>query len=225
VPSIEEDSSEGGSTPLYRIVEDPRAKRRHLKAVANAADSKADRRHREPVAPTAEIARNGDKFTLPTLQGKMLTVSVPKGAKISDYEWFGIYDQCQQVGGAAFICRSNPIALQIRTAYVSLKEIKPPTEQTIGAIVGVKHNVSSGRIQVLNCNTLLIPQFVLNKSRNTSAFFFLHWDNNTAVIAASYFYVGIGDFPSYIVQQVRVYVVGRPPYAFLSLCSKALGNV
>uniref|UniRef100_A0A914XL62 DM13 domain-containing protein n=1 Tax=Plectus sambesii TaxID=2011161 RepID=A0A914XL62_9BILA len=182
----EESSSESGATPLFRVVEDPRAERRRLKALAAAAERGEEipeQRGEEILESTTQavkLARNGaDQFALPTVQGKMMTVSVPRGAKIADYEWFGIYDQCQQT----------------RTAFVSLKDIKPPTEKIIGALVGTSHNVSSNRIQVLNCNTLLIPGFILADASNTD----------------TYFYIGIGEFPTYIVQQVRAYVVGRSP--------------
>lgn len=102
--SLEEGSSESGATPLFRVVEDPRAERRRLKAIAEAAErgeeyvESTTKDYAESTKKAAKAShKRANDLALPNVDGKMLVVSLPNGAKIADYEWFGIYDQCQQV--------------------------------------------------------------------------------------------------------------------------------
>lgn len=103
-PPTEEEES--GETPLFRVVEDPRAERRRLKALAAAAErgevlpTESLTELPEPTTRPPKVAaapKDISPFALPATRDKMIVVSVPTGAKLADYEWFGIYDQCRQV--------------------------------------------------------------------------------------------------------------------------------
>uniref|UniRef100_A8PUU5 RE24065p, putative n=1 Tax=Brugia malayi TaxID=6279 RepID=A8PUU5_BRUMA len=111
---------------------------------------------------------------------KTVVFSITNDAKITEYQWIALRDHCSQ--------RTIPL--------LSLKGIDPPHEEKIGALLGQSHNVTSHRVQILNCNTIFIPGFVFNQGNDPPE---------------TYFYAGIGHFPDRIEKQVRAYVVGQPP--------------
>ncbi|KAI6174732.1 Protein Skeletor, isoforms D/E [Aphelenchoides fujianensis] len=62
---------------------------------------------------------------------------------------------------------------------------------------GWSHNVSSYRVHILNCNTILVPGFNFNPEDNARS--------------STYFVAGIGQFPDNIEKQVKAIVVGERP--------------
>lgn len=57
---------------------------------------------------------------------------------------------------------------------LSLEGIDPPHEEKIGALLGQSHNVTSHRVQILNCNTIFIPGFVFNQGNDPPGFIYLN---------------------------------------------------
>ncbi|CAG9536952.1 unnamed protein product [Cercopithifilaria johnstoni] len=172
------------SAPLYWVIQDPRltkGRRMELRK-KNKHENNLDHRAVTTVTTTeprlkVHIDR---RFELPLIEDKTVVFSVANNAKITEYQWIALRDHCAQ--------RTIPL--------LSLKGIDPPHEEKIGALLGQSHNVTSHRIQILNCNTIFIPGFVFNQGNDPPE---------------TYFYVGIGHFPDRIEKQVRAYVVGQPP--------------
>ncbi|KAI1731986.1 electron transfer DM13 domain-containing protein [Ditylenchus destructor] len=124
--------------------------------------------------PSAPI---DERFILPRIRDKLATFSLTNGAKINSYKWIGIYDQC----------------LKRHVELVTLRDIDPPREEKIMPLSGWSHNITSYRVHILNCNTILIPGFNYNGWNSTRN---------------SYFFVGVGEFPDSIEHQVIATVVG-----------------
>ncbi|KAH7732160.1 hypothetical protein AAVH_01058 [Aphelenchoides avenae] len=163
------------TTPLFYVIEDPREPRRQrLLKLREQVDGPTTTTTLKP------LPRFDSKFELPYIVDKEAAFTLTNGAKVTDYEWIGIYDQCQQ--------RRIPL--------VSLSNVDPPKEEKIMPISGWSHNVTSYRVHILNCNTLLVPGFVYD-GRNSSAH--------------TYFMVGVGQFPENIERQVKAIVVGQRP--------------
>ncbi|KAL3981418.1 hypothetical protein ACH3XW_43015 [Acanthocheilonema viteae] len=174
------------STPLYWVIQDPRlTKRRRMELQKkNKHENNLDHRAVTTVTTTAIESRLkvhiDRRFELPLIEDKTVVFSVTNDAKITEYQWIALRDHCAQ--------KTIPL--------LSLKGIDPPHEEKIGALLGQSHNVTSQRVQILNCNTIFIPDFVFDQGNDTSE---------------TYFYIGIGHFPDRIEKQVRAYVVGQPP--------------
>ncbi|VDM08302.1 unnamed protein product [Wuchereria bancrofti] len=172
------------STPLYWVIQDPRLKKRRRMELRkkNKYENKLD--HRAVTTATTTESRFkvqiDHRFELPLIEDKTVVFSITNDAKITEYQWIALRDHCSQ--------RTIPL--------LSLKGIDPPHEEKIGALLGQSHNVTSHRIQILNCNTIFIPGFVFNQGNDPPE---------------TYFYAGIGHFPDRIEKQVRAYVVGQPP--------------
>lgn len=123
-----------------------------------------------------DAAANDRFYSLPKSEDGMITVSIPQGHKLTDYQWFGVYDHC----------------LKQRTTFVQIHEIQTPEIAEIDGLKGWKYDVNSGKIRVVNCNTIMVTNFTYSGSGQTEAFFF----------------VGSGDYPKNIVRKVRATVVG-----------------
>ncbi|VIO85849.1 RE24065p, putative [Brugia malayi] len=172
------------STPLYWVIQDPRLKKRRRMELRkkNKYENKLDDRAVTTVATTKSRfkVQVDHRFELPLIEDKTVVFSITNDAKITEYQWIALRDHCSQ--------RTIPL--------LSLKGIDPPHEEKIGALLGQSHNVTSHRVQILNCNTIFIPGFVFNQGNDPPE---------------TYFYAGIGHFPDRIEKQVRAYVVGQPP--------------
>ncbi|VDK28188.1 unnamed protein product [Gongylonema pulchrum] len=120
------------------------------------------------------------RFALPLVEDKSVAFTVTNDAKITDYKWIGLYNHCAQR------------VVQL----LSLKDVDPPREEKIGPLLSQSHNVTSYRVQILNCNTILIPGFVFNQGNDPPE---------------TYFYVGIGHYPDRIEKQVRATLIGQAP--------------
>lgn len=57
-----------------------------------------------------------------------------------------------------------------RTATVSVHGVRPPKETEIDGLKGWQHDVSSGKIHVLNCNTMLISNFTYTGAGKTGKY-------------------------------------------------------
>uniref|UniRef100_A0A7E4VXG4 DM13 domain-containing protein n=1 Tax=Panagrellus redivivus TaxID=6233 RepID=A0A7E4VXG4_PANRE len=165
-----------GSTPMFWVIPDPHEARRQerLQLLRDGVTSTARPTTTKKPVPLPINPR----FELPRITDKAAAFTLTNGAQVTDYLWIGLYNQCDQT--------SIPL--------VSLKNIDPPREERISPISGWSHNVTSYRVQILNCNTVLIPGFVFIANDTTP---------NT------YFYAGIGDFPHNIQKQVRIEVIGH----------------
>ncbi|VDM42538.1 unnamed protein product [Toxocara canis] len=212
------------STPLYYVIEDPRAKRRRQKermkvsyviteiqgAINAIPENERTTTTGQRVAASMHFDR---KYALPAVEDKTAAFALTNGAKIVDYQWIGLYNQCKK--------RAIPL--------LSLKGIDPPREEKIAPISGWSHNITSYRVQVLNCNSLLIPGFVYNDTGAPAGCTIgcrVHFLLVLTILASitarhihpfiqkifpgTFFYVGIGHFPDNIEKQVRAIVVGHP---------------
>ncbi|EFO17469.2 hypothetical protein LOAG_11031 [Loa loa] len=173
------------TTPLYWVIQDPRLKKRRRMEFRkkNKYENNLDHRATTTTVTTTEPrlkAHIDRRFELPLIEDKTVVFSITNDAKITEYQWIALRDHCSQ--------RTIPL--------LSLKGIDPPHEEKIGALLGHSHNVTSNRVQILNCNTIFIPGFVFNQGDDPPE---------------TYFYAGIGHFPDRIEKQVRAYVVGQPP--------------
>ncbi|KJH44496.1 hypothetical protein DICVIV_09478, partial [Dictyocaulus viviparus] len=82
-------------------------------------------------------------FLLPPANDEQVAFLLTNGARISDYTWMGLYDQCENKS----------------VKLVSLIDVDPPREEEIGHLKGIDRNISSGAVRILNCNTILISEF------------------------------------------------------------------
>ncbi|TMS37041.1 hypothetical protein L596_004063 [Steinernema carpocapsae] len=183
-------SSSTASTPLFYVIEDPRAERRRLRAERQRKKPISTQSPAAPVFiqyPTtttpistrASLKRFERKYELPVAQDKTVAFTLTNGRKLTDYEWIGLYDQCAD--------KATPL--------ISLRGIDPPHEEKIDPLSGWSHNITSYRVQILNCNTILIPGFVFN---------------STYAPRGTFIYVGIGHFPDAVEKQVKATIVGQP---------------
>lgn len=129
------------TTPLFWVIPDPHEKTR--KERLNEI-RKVQKEHQGDVVSRPRLDPIHTRFQLPEITDKAAAFTLTNGAKITDYLWIGLYDQCEG--------KSVPL--------VSLKNVDPPREERIAPLSGWSHNVTSYRVQILNCNTVLIPGFV-----------------------------------------------------------------
>uniref|UniRef100_A0A915M1G9 DM13 domain-containing protein n=2 Tax=Meloidogyne TaxID=189290 RepID=A0A915M1G9_MELJA len=165
------------TTPLYRIIKDPRPGRRQRLIELR---KKLDPTYEPPLFSTTStpFSDNEIQFVLPKVNEQLVTFTLTNGAKITQYKWIGLWNQCTK--------RHIPLA--------SLVDVDPPREEKIMPLSGWSHNVTSYRLHILNCNTILIPSFHYD-GRNTT--------KNT------YFFIGIGQFPEAVEHQLKANVVGQ----------------
>jgi BRCT domain type II-containing protein len=89
------------STPLFYVIEDPREARR----LARLHRLKEAGFVMEPItkstAKTTTVSTTTpsflDDFELPEVTDKIAAFALSNGAKLKDYQWFGVYDHCSQV--------------------------------------------------------------------------------------------------------------------------------
>ncbi|KAL3095328.1 hypothetical protein niasHS_007427 [Heterodera schachtii] len=167
------------TTAHFWVIKDPReARRERLLQLRRKLDPNPE----PPTTTTtsAPLLPLSPQFELHRIRDKLVTFSLTNGAKITQYKWIGLWNQCNR--------RHIPL--------VSLRDVDPPREEKIMPLSGWSHNVTSYRLHILNCNTILIPSFHYD-SRNTT--------RNT------FFFVGVGQFPEAVEQQVKANVVGTRP--------------
>uniref|UniRef100_A0A0N5A368 DM13 domain-containing protein n=1 Tax=Parastrongyloides trichosuri TaxID=131310 RepID=A0A0N5A368_PARTI len=170
--------------PSYWVIDDPRAARRRAREEAYKLRGLGNYLRRKSKAFSTkttfsfaylyELPITKDTFTIKKFY-------LPENKNITNYKWIGLYDQCVQ--------KTIPL--------LTLKDIEPPKSEKIAPISGWGHGVSSYRVHVINCNTILIPGFTFNKNNTFS--------NNT------FMYVGIGLFPEKIAAQYRTHIDNQNP--------------
>ncbi|KAE9415388.1 hypothetical protein Angca_008628, partial [Angiostrongylus cantonensis] len=106
-------------------------------------------------------------FSLPPARDEQVAFLLTNGARLTDYKWIGLYDQCKN--------KSIPL--------VSLEDVDPPREEEIGRIKGLERNISSGIVRILNCNTILVPNLYLDVDlKFPHTFFFVGVGNLTNIV-------------------------------------------
>jgi hypothetical protein len=137
------------TTPLFWVIPDPheKSRRQRLKELQRQG------KHAPKFTTTTRRPTMDDKFALPSINDRAAAFTLTNGAKLTDYLWIGLYDQCEH--------KSIPL--------ISLKNIDPPREERIAPLSGWSHNVTSYRVQILNCNTIIIPGFIYNGQNATSS--------------------------------------------------------
>ncbi|KAK6041100.1 hypothetical protein COOONC_21395 [Cooperia oncophora] len=106
-------------------------------------------------------------FSLPPATDEQVAFLLTNGARLSDYKWIGLYDQCNK--------KSIPL--------VWLLDVDPPREEEIGPLIALERNVSSGEVRILNCNTILIPNLYYEADqKHPNTFFFVGVGNVTDII-------------------------------------------
>uniref|UniRef100_A0A915PVI6 DM13 domain-containing protein n=1 Tax=Setaria digitata TaxID=48799 RepID=A0A915PVI6_9BILA len=171
------------STPLYWVIQDPRLEKRKRMELLKKTKHEKNLNPKSITATANESNRKvyvDRRYELPLIEDKTVVFSIANDAKITEYQWIALRDHCAQ--------KTIPL--------LSLKGIDPPREEKIGPLLGQSHNVTSHRVQILNCNTIFIPNFVFNQGDDPPE---------------TYFYAGIGHFPNKIEKKIRAYVVGQPP--------------
>lgn len=73
---------------------------------------------------------------------KYFTIKLPDGKRITEVKWLAIYDLGSQ---------NN-----FGDIYIP-EEFEPPTFQRVGSFSKLKHNVSSGSVEILDSKTIMIP--------------------------------------------------------------------
>ncbi|KAK5983479.1 DM13 domain-containing protein [Trichostrongylus colubriformis] len=115
----------------------------------------------ETASPTA---RWDPSFSLPPATDEQVAFLLTNGGRLSDYKWIGLYDHCDK--------KSIPL--------VWLSDVDPPREEEIGPMIALEHNISSGEVRILNCNTILVPSLFYEPDRGRpNTFFFVGVGNVT----------------------------------------------
>ncbi|CAJ0584022.1 unnamed protein product, partial [Mesorhabditis spiculigera] len=129
---------------------------------------------------TADVEENKlvlNHFSIPIVENGKAAFLLTNGAALADYRWIGLYNQCTK----------EPVPL------ISLDGLDPPREEIVAPIQGKNKRITSGPVRILNCNTILVPDFVFQEKSEKPA---------------SFFFVGIGTFPNKIEGQRRARVLG-----------------
>ncbi|KAK6033212.1 hypothetical protein OSTOST_00576 [Ostertagia ostertagi] len=117
-----------------------------------------------PLSLRIDSAQWDPSFSLPPASDEQVAFLLTNGARLSDYKWIGLYDQCNK--------KSIPL--------VWLLEVDPPREEEIGPMIALERNISSGEVRILNCNTILIPSlFYAADRKQPNTFFFIGTGNVT----------------------------------------------
>uniref|UniRef100_A0A914Z287 Uncharacterized protein n=1 Tax=Panagrolaimus superbus TaxID=310955 RepID=A0A914Z287_9BILA len=104
-------TTEQPSTPLFWVIPDPHEKRRRERLELLRKQGKQTPKFSTTTSrPSMDI-----KFALPSINDRAAAFTLTNGAKITDYLWIGLYDQCEH--------KSVPL--------ISLKNIDPPREERI----------------------------------------------------------------------------------------------
>lgn len=89
------------NTPLFWVIKDPRESRRQrlieLRKKYATNEKPIKEFLVETTTPLTNLIRFDKKFELPKIRDRLATFSLTNGAKINQYKWVGIYDQCLQV--------------------------------------------------------------------------------------------------------------------------------
>ncbi|MCP9266480.1 hypothetical protein DINM_022041 [Dirofilaria immitis] len=104
-------------------------------------------KHENNLDHKAELRRKvyiDRRFELPLIEDKTVVFSLTNNAKITEYQWIALRDDCAQ--------RTIPL--------LSLKGIDPPHEEEIGAF------------WILNCNTIFIPGFIFDQGNDPQGTYF-----------------------------------------------------
>ncbi|KAM3727112.1 Protein Skeletor, isoforms D/E [Dirofilaria immitis] len=141
------------STPLYWVIQDPRLKKRRRMELRKKNKHENNLDHKAELRRKVYIDR---RFELPLIEDKTVVFSLTNNAKITEYQWIALRDDCAQ--------RTIPL--------LSLKGIDPPHEEEIGAFLGQSHNVTSHHVQILNCNTIFIPGFIFDQGNDPQGTYF-----------------------------------------------------
>uniref|UniRef100_A0A913I5R1 DM13 domain-containing protein n=1 Tax=Strongyloides stercoralis TaxID=6248 RepID=A0A913I5R1_STRER len=170
--------------PTYWVIDDPRAARKKAKEKAyklRGLENYSTKKSKAFSTKTThsfnyiyELPITKDSYTIKKFY-------LPPNTNIIDYKWIGLYDKCVQ--------KTIPL--------LTLKDIEPPKSEKIAPLSGWEHNITSYRVQILNCNTILIPGFT--------------FDANSAYSKNTYMYVGIGSFLEKILTQYRTQVNSQSP--------------
>ncbi|CAD5217753.1 unnamed protein product [Bursaphelenchus okinawaensis] len=160
----------------WKVIDDPHKyhRERVLKQLL------AEEGQQQYTVPTRKITPLDKALALPEIHQKQVYFSIQNGAKLSDYHWFGLYDHCEQR----------------HLKLVSLRGVDPPREERIMPLSGWTNGISSYRVHILNCNTILVPGFTFEPGTDARN---------------SFFVAGIGDFPDQIEKQVKINIVGEQP--------------
>ncbi|CEF71024.1 DM13 domain-containing protein [Strongyloides ratti] len=170
--------------PKYWVIDDPRAARKNAKEKANKLRGLGNYPSKKNKAfSTKTINSFNYIYELPITRDSYTIKKfyLPSNTNITDYKWIGLYDKCVQ--------KTIPL--------LTLKDIEPPKAEKIAPLSGWEHNITSYRVQVLNCNTILIPGFT--------------FDANSAFSKNTFMYVGMGSFPEKILSQYRAHVNNQNP--------------
>lgn len=167
------------TTPLFWVIKDPREARRQRLLTLRKRLESPENETLTTTTTKAPFVPFDKQFELPKIRDKLVTFTLTNGAKITQYKWIGLYNQCTN--------RHIPL--------VSLRDVDPPREEKIMPLSGWSHNVTSYRLHILNCNTILVPSF--------------HYDGRNST-RNTYFFAGIGQFPD-VERQLKVIVVGSKP--------------
>uniref|UniRef100_A0A915D5Y7 DM13 domain-containing protein n=1 Tax=Ditylenchus dipsaci TaxID=166011 RepID=A0A915D5Y7_9BILA len=168
------------TTPLFWVIKDPRESRRQRLLELRRKVAQPEEITTTTTTEQTPITRFDERFELPRIRDKLATFSLTNGAKINQYKWIGLYDQC----------------LRRHIPLVTLRDVDPPREEKIMPLSGWSHNYPASLMML----KILPPvDFTLNNlnSRFTKRFL------------DTYFFVGIGEFPNNIERQVKVAVVGN----------------
>jgi hypothetical protein len=71
------------------------------------------------------------QFELPRIRDKLATFALTNGAKITQYKWIGLWNQCTKVGQGLTVRNIGGINLQRKIPLVSLRDVDPPTEEKV----------------------------------------------------------------------------------------------
>uniref|UniRef100_A0A0N5BY99 DM13 domain-containing protein n=1 Tax=Strongyloides papillosus TaxID=174720 RepID=A0A0N5BY99_STREA len=170
--------------PTYWVIDDPRAARKRAKEEEHKSKGLREFLGKKNKIYSSKTTHSFNYiYELPITKDSYTIKKffLPENTNISDYKWIGLYDKCVQ--------KTIPL--------LTLKDIEPPKAEKIAPLSGWGHNVTSYRVQILNCDTIFIPGFT--------------FDANNAFSKNTYMYVGIGSFPERITAQYRTYVNNQNP--------------
>ncbi|KAK6764940.1 hypothetical protein RB195_025035 [Necator americanus] len=167
-------SASDSETPM--IVFDKSEKHRHENQ-ASPSQMLDDGLTNDDVVATTTTRKFDASFSLPPATNEQVAFLLTNGGSLSDYKWIGLYDQCKNI--------SIPL--------VSLADADPPREENIGPFISQERDMSSGVIRILNCNTILVPDFHFEISQK---------------LPNSFFFVGTGNV-SHVHQQTKARTIGQ----------------
>ena len=216
-PDLPADAEQvNGTKPLYRIVEDPRERRRQLRVqqqhqedVDLAQQTTFARTTPSPIASPTTIDR---RLELPVsdTDERVITLNMVDGAKLTDYAWIGMYDRCTKVCREGCLDETSDCLYrrELRTSHSKVSD-RPMSRRLRPSLDGI---IMSARMRCdystairYSCRDLYSRAAMRRTPVGDG------WDNTHHSFIETHFYVGVGDFPHYIVKQIRAIVVGESP--------------